>query len=284
MKNLASYIVNDTKPNQFNISRNGQFIIQRKIFSDIYPDFPDLITFKLYIYLCRSYEWRYQRVKKAKSEMQQDLNLNRSQLNNALGWLEAHYFIERTNSHKQQMFQAELLTAPDYDPFTNTYISCKSIAFHTSELKQRNQGYIMLPADAVTNIMLENTSTSDRIWTYTKLKVYLLLYGNCWLSYFGGVNPDSVHIESNAIHVEPSFYYNVKKSEKQVIKTIELLLSMDLFKVVKVGFIKGEYIGDSLVVPKSNGLKEHFVLRPYHLSEKKVKDKKLDNIRGCMIL
>ena len=270
--------------NQFNVSTNGQFIIQRKIFSDVYPDFPDLKTFKLYIYLCKSYEWKYQRVKKAKAQMQLDLKLSRNELNNALDWLEVNYFIARTNSHKQQMYQTELVTAPDYDPFTNTYISCNSIPFYTSNLKQRNQGYIMVPADAVTNRMLENTSTADRTWTYTKLKVYLLLYANCWLSYFGGVNPESIHVEIDSIHVDPSFYYNVKKSEVQVVNTIKLLLTMGLFKVVKVCFVKGEYIGDSLLVSTRKGIKEYYVLRPYHLSAKKVNNKELDSKRGSMIL
>lgn len=284
--NLANFPINNLKHKQFNISANGQFIVQRKIFSDIYPDFPDLIVFKLYIYLCKSYQWKYQRINKAKSEMQKELRLSRNELNNALDWLDNHYFIERTNNHKQQMYQAKLLTAPDYNPFTNTYVSCKDIPFYTTALKDRNQGYIMIPADAITNEMLNNTATATRTWTYSRLKVYLLLYAHCWLEYFGGVNPNTVHLDHsyNIKSIDKAFYFNAKKSEHQTINIIDGLVSMNLFRIVNASFKNGVYLGDTALVPKRSGQVTHAILRPYYLAGKKVYDEKLDNKRGWMIL
>ncbi|MEN1966599.1 hypothetical protein WMZ97_00860 [Lentibacillus sp. N15] len=267
---------------QFNVSTNGQFIVQRKIFSDIYPDFPDLITFKVYIYLCKSYEWKLQRVRKAKSQIQHDLNLSRVKLNQTLDWLENHFFIERTNKHKQQMYQASILTAPDYNPFTNSFASCEDIPFHTGALKSRNQGYIMIPSDAITTRMLMDTATSKREWTYFKLKVFLNLYAHCWLEYFGGINPDIIRIDdhnSSGITVNPAFSFNMQGSEKQVIKTIRVLMGMSLINVVDVSFVNGVYAGDKALLPPQPREVRYSVLRPTHLSSKKIFRKELDTKR-----
>ena len=53
--------------NHYSVSSKGQFIIQRKIFSDIYPSFPEVLTFKVYIYLCKAVDWRIKKVTTAKS-------------------------------------------------------------------------------------------------------------------------------------------------------------------------------------------------------------------------
>ncbi|WP_099159030.1 hypothetical protein [Virgibacillus ndiopensis] len=286
LNNFKVHATHSSGVSQFNVSTNGQFIVQRKIFSDIYPDFPNLLTFKVYIYLCKSYEWKFQRVKKAKTQIQQDLNLSRVELNHIIDWLETHFFIKRTNRHNQQMYQAKLLTAPDYDPYTNTYISCEDIPFHTGVLKDRNQGYIMIPSDAVTTRMLMNTASSNRDWTYLKLKVFLNLYAHCWLEYFGGVNPDTIKVNqvSNKIEVDPAFFFNMKGSEKQVIRSIETMIGMSLLVIVDVSFVKGVYVGDKPLLPPQPRSAECCVLRPVYLSSKKVFRQELDSKRRWMIL
>ena len=254
---------------QFNISDSGQFILQRKIFSDIYPDFPDLQRFKLYVYLCKAYQWKFQRISRAKSEMQKDLNMSRGEVDKALDWLESNFFIKRTNSHKQQMYQAKLLTAPDYDPFTQTYVSCEDIPFYTTDLKARNQGYIMIPAEAISNDMLKKSATSSRTWSYTRLKVYIMLYAHFWLSYFGGIDPSIVTINaSNQItYIEPAFYFGIQRSKKQVTNVIEDLISMNLFKRVDTIFEYDVYVGDADKLSIRNSRQsQRLVLRPYHIS------------------
>lgn len=256
---------------QLNVTTNGQFIVQRKIISDVYPNFPNVTTFKVYLYLCRSFEWKFMRIKKAKSLMRDSLNLSSITLNQSLNWLEQHYFIKRTNVNKHQMYQAELLTVPDYDPFTNTYY-CMDIGYDTRQMKKRNHGFIMMPSEAITDRMLEDTATGRRDWSLLKLKVILLLYANCWLEYFGGVNPDVIRIDpvTHSVEVEKSFYYNVKASEKQVAKIIKSLIDIQYLKVVPVMFEKGIYIGDSKIVAPSTYATEKLILRPITLSQKKL--------------
>lgn len=283
---LKNFIIQSTGVHQFNISNNGQFIVLRKIISDVFPDFPDALTFKLYLYLCRAYERKFYKIKKAKTQIQQDLNINRTELDQALNWLENNYFIQRSNTNIHQMYQSKLLTVPDYDPFTKKYISCEDIPFHTGILKIRNHGYIMLPSDALTNDMLRNTTTAQRRWSQLKLKVYLLLYANCWLEYFGGVNPKIIQIDesTNSIHVDPSICYNVKASEKQVVQCIESLLKEQRFVIVRSFFKYGIYLGDDGKLTPSNQYNEHLVLRPIYISENKVNDSLLDSKRSYMIL
>ena len=167
------------------------------------------------------------------------------------------------------MYQAELLTVPDYDPFTQTYVSCEDIPFHTKVLKARNQGYIMIPAEAISNDMLKKSATSNRTWSYTRLKVYIVLYAHFWLNYFGGIDPSIVTINaSNQItYIDPAFYFGIQRSKKQVTNVIEDLISMNLFKRVDAIFEHDVYVGDADKLSISNSRQsQRLVLRPYHIS------------------
>ncbi|MCZ8540279.1 hypothetical protein [Psychrobacillus psychrodurans] len=271
---------------QLNVSKNGQFIVQRKIFSDIYPDFPDSIIFKVYIYLCKAVDWKYRKVKTAKSVIRRDLSLSRTKLENALIWLESNFFIKRTNTNTKQMYQAKILTAPDYDPINKLFVSCEDISTHTSSFKKRNQGYIMIPSDAITNEMLENKASSNRKWTKSKITVLLMLYAHCWLEYFGGVNPEVVKLDmnGNVIGIKPSFYFTLVKNEKNIVKIIEELMKLQMVKTVPVYFYNGVYFGDQAMTTFRQGYENHVVLRPFHLSSKKVNKPLMDFKRAAMIL
>ena len=270
----------------YNISSKGQFVIQRKIFSDIYPDFPDSIIFKVYIYLCKAVDWKYRKVKTAKSVMQNDLSLSRTKLENALIWLETNFFIKRTNTKKKQMYQAKVLTAPDYDPFNKLFVSCEDIPTHTSSFKKRNQGYIMIPSDAITNEMLENKASSNRKWTKSKITVLLMLYAHCWLEYFGGVNPEVVKLDmnKNIIGIKPSFHFTLVKSEENVKKIVEELMKLQMVKAVPVYFQQGVYVGDQAMMTFREGYEQHVILRPFHLSLEKVNKPLMDFKRRVMVL
>lgn len=268
----------------FNYS-NGQFNVQRKIFSDIYPRFPDVLTLKVYIYLCKAEGGKFKKVTTAKSVIQKNLHLKRTELNNALLWLESNFFIKRTNTNNKQMYQAKILTAPDYCPANNVFISCEEISTHTKTFKMRNQGYIMIPSDAVTNEMLKNTASSRRKWTFSKLSVFLMLYAHCWLDYFGGVNPEVIELDTNhnITRIEPSFHFALKESEKKIINIVEELMNMQLVKAVPVYFQQGVYIGDQAKKSFRKDYKQNIVLRPFHLSLKKMNSIMVDK-RRFMIL
>ena len=269
-----------------NVSSKGQFVVQRKIFSDIYPDFPNLITFKVYIYLCKAVDWKYRKVKTAKSVIQRDLSLSRTKLENALKWLETNFFIKRTNANKKQMYQAKVLTVPDYDPFNKLFVSCEDISTHTSSFKKRNQGYIMIPLDAITNEMLENKASSNRKWTKSKITVLLMLYAHCWLEYFGGVNPEVVKLDmnKNIIGIKPSFHFTLVKSEENTTKIIEELMKLQMVKAVPVYFDQGVYIGDQAMMAFRKGFEQHVILRPFHLSLEKINKPLMDFKRSVMVL
>ena len=177
------------------------------------------------------------------------------------------------------MFQAQVLTVPDYDQINNVFVSCEEISTNTLNLKRRNQGYIMVPTDAVTNEMLENKSSSKRIWTKNRLATLLMLYANCWLEYFGGVNPDVIKVDKNGkdLEINPSFYYSLKASRKESIKTIESLIRMQLLKVVPVYFENAIYVGAQAMKPMSKKYDLLFVLRPYHLALKKLWAPEMDD-------
>ncbi|MDC3418608.1 DUF3116 family protein [Aquibacillus salsiterrae] len=283
--NLKNYIVNSSNP-QFLLSSKGQFIIQRKIFSDAYPDFPDVLTLKLYLYLCRSFEWKYMRIKKAKSTIQSNLNMSRASLNKSLYWLEQNHFIKRSNQNKHQMYQAELLTVPDYCIPTQQYISREDVKFHSGILKIRNHGYIMIPSEAITNKMLRDTATARRRWSLLKVKVFILLYSHCWLEYFGGINPDVISIDkqTHKITVDASFCYNVKATEKQVITVILSLLKEKHVKVVPAIFKSGVFMGDYGFIESSRDLENRLILRPFLLSGKKFEKQEMINKKKYMIL
>ncbi|GEL78680.1 hypothetical protein [Tenuibacillus multivorans] len=215
-----------------------------------------------------------------------DLQLSRSQLDRSLQWLEKHHFLKRTNTHKQQMYQAELLPVPDYNPFTKVYEPIEDIRFDTRELKDRIQGYVMIPADAINNRMLIDDYHINKMWNYQNLKVLIMLYAHCWLGYFGGINPDTVHIEENLndLSVHPSLCYNLKKTEHQVKKSIRRLLKIDYFKIVQVTFIKGKYVGDTEIVGQPDHSTTKYVLRHYYLADKKVNHKHLREKKGLIII
>lgn len=259
--------MNNNGNQTFDISTDGYFVVQRKIISDVYKDM-DPYIFKLYLYLCKNVDIKYKKVKKAKTEMMKDLNFKRYYVDKYIDWLHKNYFIQRTNANKHQMYQTKILTAPDYDPYTQTFYSCKDIQSDLGNLKNHNHGYIMLPHTAIKDAMLINKS---RYWGQMRMKTWLLLYAHCWLQFFGGIDPDKVSIDQNGyVSLNKGFSYNLKSSLDSVIKVIIKFIKDGFLKPVRCIYQRGIYKGDYGLVTKDKYDEERIVLRPYYLRSKKV--------------
>ncbi|MEC1778325.1 hypothetical protein [Schinkia azotoformans] len=251
-----------------------QFMIQRKLFSELYGDFPDLITLKIYIYLCRNFNYRVNKVITAKTTIQSDLYVTPRELDNSLDWLELNHFIRRTNNNKHQMYQAKILVAPDYDAQNQRFYSNEHLRYNQACLKSNLLGYIMLPNSLFTNGMLSNTKTANKKWTSNKLKVLMMLYAHFWFEYFGGINPDIVRVNANGQvdSVDPSFYYSLKMSEAEVIASINSMIKTKLFNVVvecyEQYFDQLVFIGDQANLPHSQEYTYKSILRPKYITAK----------------
>jgi len=256
------------------IITDRQFIVQTKLFSEVYPEFPDENTLKVYLYICRNYDWKYENMHTAKTVIRRELNINPRALTRVLDWLEDNHFIQRSNSNKHQMYQTKVLIAPDFDVRTKRYIGY-SEPIRTSKLKQLQGGYASIPNDVLSNEFL-STLTTRNAWKVDKIRTLVMLYSHCWLEYFGGVNPDIISINSSGkvTEIDPSLYYSLKMTETEAIRNINYLINDDLFQPVEVYFEQKyhqhTYVGDyDCINPVSNS-SEMFVLRPKYISKFKV--------------
>lgn len=264
------------------IITDRQFIVQTKVFSEVFPDFPNENTLKVYLYICRNYDWKVEAMHTAKTVIQSDLNISYRELTRVLNWLENNHFIQRSNSNNHQMYQTKILIAPDFDVRTNRYIGY-SEPINTSKLKQLREGYASVPNDVLSNAYLSKASIGNA-WKEDKIRTLVMLYRYCWLEYFGGVNPDIITLNSSGkvTGIDPSFYYSLKMTETEVIRNINYLIYDGLFQPVKVWFEKKyhqhTYMGDYDCINPSSYSSALFVLRPKYISKSKIK--KIDKLIG----
>ncbi len=262
------------------IISDKQFIVQTKLFSKVSLGFPDENIFKVYLYLCRNYDWKYETMHTAKSVIQRELNINTRALTRALDWLENNYFIQRTNANIHQMYQAKILIAPDFDERTNRYIGY-SESINTSKLKKLQEGYASIPNDVLSNTCLSVT-TKGIGWKEAKIRTLVMLYSHCWMEYFGGVNPDVISMNSlgKVTKINPSFYYSLAMTETEAIRNINSLINDGLFEPVKVWFEQKyhqhTYLGDDGYVNPFGNSNAMLVLRPKYISKFKVE--KIDGL------
>lgn len=250
-----------------------QFVVQTKLFSEVYPKFPDENTLKVYLYICRNYDWQVGNMHTAKTVIQSDLDIGYRELTRILRWLEENYFIQRCNPNKHQMYQTKILIAPDFDDSSNQYIGY-SESINTYKLKQLQGGYASIPNDVLSNTYLSDTA-KDGGWGEDKIRILIMLYSHCWLEYFGGVNPDIISMNSTGkvITVSSCLHYSLNMTEREAIRNINQLIDDGFFKPVNVWFEKkyhqNTYVGDSDCVNPTNKLNRLFVLRPKYISKSK---------------
>jgi len=297
LQNWSKFLVQNNTGPQFDIQPQW-FMVQRKIISEVYPDFPDPDTFRIYLYLCRHFDHNDKRCKRSKEKICIDLNYAKKQpgaprlmnypqeVNFALAWLENNQFIKRTNKKNHQPFQCEILTAPDFVPSINAFVRPVNVGYDWYSLKDNNHGYIMAPNKAFDDTILKKSSSVRKTWTDRKLKTWLSLYAHTWLEYFGGVDPDIVTIDSNGtLVISEWFCCNLKSSKTQVGDVIVWLISRGLLKPVECYFVRDVYYGDAgCCNPPAQTHDIKIVLRPYYLIQHKLESVEMKQKIGRMIL
>lgn len=268
--------------NHFELSAQN-FFFPRKVISDIYPDFPDHpqlanTTFKVYLYLCMYCDGLSGKVYfSSKQKIAETLKLPpySSYIEWSLDWLETHHFIRDIREDDKLRFQAQVLSAPDYLPELDTFYSCKEIKRNPASLKQHNYGYIMVPTSAITEKMLDQSVTRTG-WDERKLRIFLLMHQYNWLRYYGGIDPDIMHITQNGeLELDTRFCYDVKSTPYNTFQTIQSFISSGLFKPVRCIFQQkdGEkvFVRDARVgVSLQKNEYEIIVLRPHVLIKRHV--------------
>jgi hypothetical protein len=258
------------------------FAFQRKIITDVYGEFKDKHAFKIYLYLCKFYNQKARKTPKTKSQINDEmkyvkyktrLNVQHKYLkrvDDALEWLEDEGFIKVMREKTKQWYQASILIAPDYH---KGFYGGDDVFDINAFLKSSNDGYIMIPQNAIEVCMLENSSSANRKWNVRNLSTIMLLYGHCWIEYFGGIDPDIVTIEPNGdMTIYEGFCYDLKGSSKDISDTVLWLINRKLFKPVNCVFVEGVYYGDvgKCNAPIGSNYKERIVLRPYNIIEHKL--------------
>lgn len=294
--NFQNLIAKSSSGSQFLVT-SAWFIFQRRLISEVFGDFRNRHAFTIYLYLCKHFDYSTRKTSRCIDTIHKDLKYvtasanNRpkysSRARNALTWLEKEGFIERVNSHKQQWYRSTILVAPDYHINQKQFYPCGELTFEFEELKEHNQGCIMIPKSAIAESMLADTTLAKRKWTVRKLKTLLLLYAYCWLEYYGGIDPRIVSIDSQgSVKLNPGFCYALKSSPVDVTKTVISLIKDGQFQPVRCLFENGIYMGDVGTYQSSKQTKviEQIVLRPTHLIKHKVDADVMKMKKGCLIL
>ncbi|MCM3623997.1 hypothetical protein M4D70_17360 [Brevibacillus borstelensis] len=292
--NFQPLLKQSSSGNQFEVHQQW-FIIQRKIISEVYGEFDSLHTFKIYLYLCKYYNFNSGRTERTKNRINNDLKYTKTSANGkpkypmnvrrSLEWLEKTGFIKRVSSDTQSWYRSKILVAPDYHPAKKQFFACPELQLDFQNLKDHNQGYIRLPQKAIKDSMLANTTLAKREWTERKLKTLILLYAHCWLEYFGGIDPAVVAIDPNgAITLDEGFCYTLKRSTKDITKTVISLIKDGLFQPVRCLFEDGIYTGDVGTYHPTAKTIERVVLRPTHLISSTVESEAMKNKKGKIIL
>jgi len=296
IQNLSTLLIQNNAGQQFDI-QSQWFMFQRKIVSEIYPDFPNPDTLRIYLYLCKHFDHSVKRCKKSKEAISLDLNYAQMapgalrltnyppEVDAALTWLEDKHFIVRTNRSKHQSYQCRILPVPDYLPGLKDFIGLTNVKYEWDSLKNNNHGYIMVPSKAFDNTILNNSTSVRKKWTDRRLKTLLMLYAHCWLEYFGGVDPRIVSIDSaGTLKLYEGFYYSLKSSEKQVANVIEWFILNGLLKPIKCYYVRDVYFGDvgGCQPPQNHVIK--VILRPYYIIQHKLEADIMSSKKSRMIL
>ncbi|MFI8713225.1 hypothetical protein [Brevibacillus brevis] len=292
--NFQSLLKKNSSGSQFEAHQQW-FIVQRKIISEVYGEFDNLHAFKIYLYLCKYYNFNIGRTKRTKKRINNTLKYTKITANGkptysmnvrrSLEWLEKTGFIENVGSNTRRWFRSKILVAPDYHPVKKQFFPCPEFQLGFQQLKDHNQGYIRIPRKAIKNSMLANTTLAKRKWTERKLKTLILLYAHCWIEYFGGIDPTVVAIDSNGtITLDEGFCYALKRSTKEITKTVISLIKDGLFQPVHCLFEDGIYNGDVGTYHPTAKTIERVVLRPTHLISSTVESEAMKNKKGKIIL
>ncbi|MED3499263.1 hypothetical protein P4479_12515 [Brevibacillus agri] len=292
--NFQSLLKKSSSGNQFEVHHKW-FIIQRKIISEVYGEFDSLHAFKIYLYLCKYYNFNKGRTRRSKKRINNDLKYTKKSANGkpkysmkvrrALEWLEKTGFIEKVSSDTKRWYRSKILVAPDYHPVKKQFFACREIQLDFQQLKDHNQGYIRIPQDAIKDSMLANTTLAKREWTERKLKTLILLYAHCWIEYFGGIDPAIVAIDPNGnITLDEGFCYALKGSKKEITKAVISLIKDGLFQPVRCLFKDEIYIGDAGTYQSTAKTIERVVLRPTYLIQSTVESEAMMNKKGKIIL
>jgi hypothetical protein len=297
IQNLSTFLLKNNTGPQFEIQPQW-FMVQRKIISEIYPDFPDPDTFRIYLYLCKHFDHSNKRCKRSKEKISIDLGYAIKQpgaqrlmnypreVDHALAWLENNKFIRRTNRNNHQAFQCEILAVPDFVPGINAFIEPVKVYHEWNSLKASNHGFIMAPNIAFDDRILKKSPSVRKTWTDRKLKALLMLYAHTWLEYFGGVDPEIVTIDSGGkLVISKWFCYNLKCSERQADDVIVWFVSRGLLKPVECYFVHDVYYGDTgRCSPPAQAYEIKIVLRPYYLIRHKLEGDLMEQKKDRMIL
>ncbi|QNK57442.1 hypothetical protein [Paenibacillus sp. PAMC21692] len=309
LRSFSSLYVNDNQNMSHFQQCSSMFIMPRKIISNIYLDFPDDETLKIYMYLsmhCASTDIDGQvpgDVFIGKQRIEKELNMSTVTVNKSMDWLESRHFILKTRQKKGRTVLRRVLVAPDYLPGSSgSFYSCSNIERTTEGLKANNHGYIMLPSNLFTTQMLSASKAKQlrfmgkapvweqSHWDQRKLKILMMLYSHFWLRYFGGIDPNVVKVERDTItgegyiDVHESFCYEIKADQKSVERTIASFVERGLIKPVSVLFRDrgdGEYVfAEDIRSPYSPNKDERqiCILRPTFIFEKQVTDYKLGGV------
>ena len=308
IRNFSSLLINGNMNTKHFVQCPSMFIMPRKIISNIYPDFPDDDTLKIYIFLsmhCASTGEDGQKpgdIFIGKQRIEQVLNMSTYQVNKSIDWLEKNHFILNTKKKRGRTVLRRVLAAPDYLPGGNpSFYSCSDVARTLEGLKAQNQGFIMLPTWLFTEKMLSASKAKQMRfmgrapiweqphWDVRKLKILMLLYAHFWIRYFGGIDPNIVTIHRDKkrnmyLSVHDSFCCDVKEDRKDVERTIASFVENGLFKPVLVvireqGFGESVYAGDvtKQYFPEFYD-KQVYVLRPTFIFKQQVDEYKLEEL------
>jgi hypothetical protein len=134
----------------------------------------------------------------------------------------------------------------------------------------------MVPTSAITEKMLDQSVTRTG-WDERKLRIFLLMYQYNRLRYYGGIDPDIMHITQNGeLELDTSFCYDIKSTPYNTFQTIQSFINAGLFKPVRCIFQQKD--GERVFVRDAGGVSlqkneyEIIVLRPYVLIKRQVED------------
>lgn len=300
IQNFSAHLVQTNQSNQFEVI-DSWFPFQRKILYDVYGNFQDQDSFRIYLYLCMHSFGKYRICSKSKEAINIELkymtmpsgatklsNYSKT-VDNALSWLEQKHFIQRANTNKHNRYRTRILFAPDFNHSSQDFFPPYHNGYHSNpaSMKNSNVGFIMVPKDTIKNDMLENTPAALQKWSDRRLKTLLLLYAYCRLDFFGGINPEIVDIDQHgALELSEGFCFDLKGSPTEITNAVLWLINQGLFKPVLCVFVDGLYYGDvgRCNIPKLKNIETKVILRPYRLVNKKVYSDTMVGKWGGMIL
>ena len=137
---------------------------------------------------------------------------------------------------KQEKSQYKVLIAPRYNPTEGKFVRSEQRRRAVWQLKKSRNGYIIVPNEVVDNGHLAELSGRQTA-------VLLKLYEHNFLHYWGGVDPNVIHVSSDRFRVDylglvafidEHLYQDIGLSRKQFIVTLRRLLRTGLVRVARI--------------------------------------------------